>query len=175
MQPSEDADAIQQLASSAFDLDTVALVASAAWPQGQPDAAPVSPGEGAPSPTIRLTQLTPGRLGVEVASERGGMLVFAENWLPGWAVEDIQCPPETPTCEAGTWPAGGLPYFKPVRANLALVGAPIPPGTVQFSLVYRPASIPLGLLLSAVTLLLLAVAGLFSLRKWRNNPRPSQP
>jgi hypothetical protein len=43
-----------------------------------------------------------------------------------------------------------------MRANLTLVGVPVPAGSYTFDLVYQPDSIRIGLWISGATLLLLA-------------------
>jgi hypothetical protein len=42
--------------------------------------------------------------------------------------------------------------FEPLRVNLTLVGVAVPPGAVQFDLVYAPASVQRGLWISGATL-----------------------
>jgi hypothetical protein len=70
--------------------------------------------------------------------------------MPGWRVENVTC---TNAC-ADVAPLG-LPAFVPQRANLTLLGVPIPRGSYQFDLVYQPDSIRNGLWISSLTLALL--------------------
>jgi uncharacterized membrane protein YfhO len=58
------------------------------------------------------------------------------------------------------------------RTNLTLLGVPIPAGSWRFDLVYEPASVRIGLWISGVTLILLALgAGIVF---WRRSS-PARP
>ena len=78
---------------------------------------------------------------------------MADGWLGDWI-----------------WKAAAsakLPYLAPVRADLTLVGVPVPAGIVAFDLVYQPASVRYGLWIAGATLLVLIVLGLWrAVRVW---------
>ncbi|MCC6168624.1 MAG: YfhO family protein [Caldilineaceae bacterium] len=143
----------QMLADHQVDLGGVALVAQ---PIGVEIA--VAPGEAA----VRLTRLAHHRLRVEVSRAAPGFLVVAENWMPGWRVTQVRCA-EPAACLPGSAPGDLL---QPVRADLTLVGVPVPAGEVAFDLVYAPASVRWGLWISGMTaLLLVALIGGSVLRR----------
>ena len=77
--------------------------------------------------------------------------------MPGWRVENVTC---AGGCTNET--SVGLQAFAPQRANLTLIGIPVPAGSFAFDLVYQPDSIRVGLWISGVTLLVLVV-----LAAWR--------
>lgn len=155
----DDKEALALLADHQFDLDTTAVLANTE-PAG---AVPVgsTPGLGgavdATDATVQLQQRGPANLHVAVQNSVGGLLVIAENWLPGWRVQNVACvggcPDETPL---------GLQAFEPRRADLTLLGIPVPAGSFTFDLVYQPDSIRAGLWISGVSLLVLVV-----LTAWR--------
>ena len=157
----DDATAARLLADHAFDLERVALLPNAV-------------GDKLPSPTatgaVTLTQVAPGLLHATVESAAGGLLLFTENWMPGWRVEQATCGVDALPCAAGVWPAADLPYLAPVRADLTLVGVPVPAGQVAFDLVYRPDSVHNGSWISGGTLLVLILLGL-----WHAARRVFQP
>jgi hypothetical protein len=96
---------------------------------------------------VRLWRLAPNRLRAHVRTEHGGLLVVSENWMPGWQATRYDTEAE-----------GG--HGKPlpvVRANLTLLGIPIPPGEITLELVYWPDSVRYGLLVTGTTLVLLAL------------------
>jgi hypothetical protein len=132
-----DAEAWAKLADHQFDLAAAALV--------PPDEAgrleKVSPG----AHEIALAQVADNRLRVHVNSEGGGLLVLAENWMPGWQVTELVCD-DSSACR----PEAGL--FTPLRVNLTLVGLFVPPGEVRFDLVYAPVSVQWGLWIGGATL-----------------------
>lgn len=140
----DDDTAWQMLADHQVDLDSVALLA-------QPVGIDVAAAPGASA--VRLTRLAHHRLRVEASRAVPGFLVVAENWMPGWRVTQVRCA-ESAACVPGSAPGGLL---QPVRADLTLVGIPLPAGEVAFDLVYAPASVRWGLWVSGVTALLLAV------------------
>jgi hypothetical protein len=148
----DDATAAQLLADHTFDLEQVALL---------PGAASAEVAGAASTGAVTLTQLAPGHVRVAVESEAGGLLLVAENWLPGWVVEQAAC--GGAPCPAGVWPAANLPYLAPVRADLTLVGVPVPAGAVAFDLVYRPDSVRDGLWISGVVLALLLAGAVLTL------------
>ncbi len=156
VQPADDEEAVALLADHQFDLDTTAVLAPTG-PGGdiQEGDAGVA---GSSKAQVQLQQRGPANLHVEVQDSPGGLLIIAENWMPGWRVQNVACaggcPDEAPL---------GLPSFEPQRANLTLVGIPVPAGSFTFDPVYRPDSIRWGLWISGVTLLVLAL-----LAAWRS-------
>lgn len=104
---------------------------------GRQSATPSSTsGEGVRS--AQVVQDEPGRLRVQVGGA-GGELVVRRTWFPGWrAIVD------------------GTPRAID-RADYAFQGVPVPPGQHQVELIYRPASLRLGLLVSVTALLALLV------------------
>lgn len=152
VQPATDEEAAQLLADHQFDLETTALL--------PPDQLAVSASSGASAPpganTVQLRQVSPSRVQVEVDGEQDGLLVVSENWMPGWRVEGA--PPGKPVL--------GLTPFGVYRANLTLVGIPVPAGSWRFDLVYDPDSVRYGLWSSGATLALLGLgSGLVFLRR----------
>lgn len=148
-----DDEAIQLLADHQFDLNTVALVPAGATAV-EPSAGPqVQPHSG----TVQVERIAPAHLRVTVADSPGGLLALSENWMPGWRVQNVEC-------KAGCSPGGdagtpvGLPAFEPLRADLTLIGVPLPKGTYTFDLIYQPDSIRNGLWITGAALILLAVA-----------------
>ena len=155
----DDATAAQFLADHTFDLERIALLPGVTGTQVSGEVA---------SGDVRLEQVAPGHLRVAVASATGGLLLLAENWMPGWQVAAATC--DGGACPAGVWPAAELPYLAPVRANLTLVGVPVPAGAVTFDLVYRPDSVRAGLWITGVVLALLLLAlGYRSVASGRNS------
>lgn len=161
-----DKEALALLADHQFDLDATAILAGSG-PTGavQGDSAPAgAPGEsgetgkmGEAGAEIQLQQRGPANLHVAVQDSPGGLLVMAENWMPGWRVQNVTCASGCP--DAATL---GLQAFTPQRANLTLVGIPVPAGSFSFDLVYQPDSVRTGLWISGVTLLVILV-----LAAWR--------
>ena len=100
---------------------------------------------------MQLQRRSPTDLRVSVQDSPGALLVVSENWMPGWRVQNVVC---TDGC-TDTAPLG-LPAFEPQRADLTLIGVPVPPGSYSFDLVYQPDSIRLGLWISGATLLVLS-------------------
>ena len=154
-----DAAAAARLADHAFDLDAAALLP----PESGAQAGSVAGAGG----TLRLGQLAPGRLAV-AAEGGGGLLVVAENWMPGWEVAALE------STAGDAPPVFGLPPFSVQRADLAFLGVPLPPGAHRFELAYRPRSVRLGLWVSGMTLALLVAVGgavLVVDRLWRRRGR----
>lgn len=119
------------------------------------------PGASATPGTVRAARVAPNRLRLTVQGDAPGFLIVAENWMPGWRVDNINC--EAPAvCTPGRAPGELL---QPVRANLTLLGVPIPAGKVTFDLVYAPNSVRMGQMISGgVLLLLLATVGVRGMR-----------
>jgi hypothetical protein len=138
-----DEEAWMLLADHLFDLEGAAVVS----PE---EAAALSP-RATGDYSVMLSRESDNRLHIRASSSGGGLLVVAENWMPGWRTEDIRCDPVA-QCPPGQ-------SFETVRANLTLVGVPVPAGVVEFDLVYEPDSVKWGLWISSATLLALAGAG----------------
>ena len=77
---------------------------------------------------IRLQALGPAHLRVNVDSEQPGIVIVAENWMPGWRVENAACGATPGACDGSGAPVLNLPVLAPVRADLALIGVPVPVG-----------------------------------------------
>ncbi len=152
----DDAAALPLLGDAGFDPRTTALLPPAPNGVGRPlglEDGSVGAGESA----VRLERGGPDRLIAHVRSAGGGLLVVSENWLPGWRA----------TVRRDSAPAVAVPV---VRADLTLLAAPIAAGESTVELVYRPVSVTIGLLITAFSVLLLALAvlwhrGCFGLRR----------
>jgi hypothetical protein len=158
VQPATDEEAVQLLADHQFDLEMTALLPAdlvAAIASAPPGAS-----------TVKLRQVSPSRLQVEVAGEQDGLLVVSENWMPGWRVEGAS--------PAVGDPVLGLTPFTVNRANLTLLGIPVPAGSWRFDLVYDPDSVRYGLWISGATLALLGLGGAAVLL-WRRRKAATQP
>lgn len=141
-----DEETLRSLADHSVDLDVVAFAAEG-W-----SAAPVVVEPGVVSPV--LARRGPNRLQVSIAAPRGGFLVIAEVWMPGWRVAEATC--DGVVCPRAD--ATGRAYLEVVRTNLTLLGLWLPPGEVRFELVYDPVSVRWGLWFSGATLLLVGIA-----------------
>lgn len=149
-----DAEALQLLADHQFDLNTTALL-----PEGFREAPPLPgrpPSSGKTPLFPEAQRIGPAHLRITLHSDAGGLLVVSENWMPGWQVQNVACTSNCTTASQAT--LLGLPAFAPVRANLTLIGIPVPAGSYTFDLLYQPDSIRLGLWISGATALLLAAA-----------------
>ena len=156
----DDATARDRLADHQFDLGRTALL---------PDGVlavdgPVTLAEAGPN-TVALTRLAHNRLAVN-ADGPGGLLVISENWMPGWHVEHALC--DGAPCPGGA--SAGLDLLVPQRANLTLIGVPVPAGAVDFELIYDPRSVRVGLWISLTTVAILLVLGIISLARTRRSP-----
>ncbi len=149
-QPADDDAALKLLADHAFDLESVALLPTEFGPETSLPAA---------TATISLTQPAPGELGVNVAATGAGLLLLAENWMPGWRIENLDG-------AAGGEPILGMAPFSVQRADLTLLAVPVPAGTSSFTLRYSPDSVRFGMWISGGALLLLLL-GLLLLRERR--------
>ncbi len=152
VRPANDEEALQLLADHQFDLNTTAVLASSAQNNdvqmlGDPAVAAAE---------VTVERRSPGHLHITVRNSLGGLLVAAENWMPGWRVQGVTC-----LSDCIDIAPLGLPAFEPLRADLTLIGIPIPPGAYSFNLVYQPDSISNGLWISGSTLALLALLGLW--------------
>jgi hypothetical protein len=88
---------------------------------------------------------------VQVASPTPGLLIVSENWLPGWRVVATRWPVDAPP-----------PLDEPLRANLTLLGLPVPAGEVEVELRYRPDSVRFGLAVGAASAGVLLVAAVIA-------------
>ncbi|HEX4458631.1 MAG TPA: YfhO family protein, partial [Polyangia bacterium] len=80
----------------------------------------------------RVVADTPERLRLRCRSDRMSFAVVADSWFPGWTARvDGQRAPI-------------------VRANLAMRAVPLPAGEHEVTLVYRPAHLGLGFVMSAL-------------------------
>jgi len=163
-----DAEAVKLLADHTFDLETIALVAGPDRqpPPAQAPAADVQ-AEATPGGTIQMQALAPAHLRVSVDSPQAGLLIIAENWMPGWHVENTACGVANEECQPANGTALNLPLFTPMRADLTLVGVPVPAGVAQFDLVYRPDSVRVGLWIGGLMLVIVLVVGVVRGWGWR--------
>ncbi len=164
----DDAAARPWLADARLDLATTVILPPATDPDGGSIAAARTAGH----PPLLLTdgllaasgqnavavqRLTPGHMRLDVQSEHGGLLLVSENWMPGWQA----------TQRSGDGTIQQLPVL---RADLAFLGIPVGSGQSAIDLVYRPASVRWGLLISCLTLALLLLLTL-----WRRRLTDMQP
>ena len=143
VQSLEDGPALPLLADARFDPSATALLPPVTDTAGRagfsPEGLLVLPGQN----SVQWQVLAPGRLRVDVQSERGGMLMVSENWLPGW---------QATVRHEGYEESASVPVL---RADVVFLGVPLNPGHSVVELTYRPASVRLGLMISGVTLALL--------------------
>jgi hypothetical protein len=123
----------QRLASDSFDLSRQVLLP--ALPAGWSGPAAASDSDGS---VVWLERL-PERLALTVASPQPAILVLSELSYPGWRV----------TVDGAAAPL--------LEANGLLRAVALEAGTHQVELAYRPASVTVGLALSAATLLAVVV------------------
>jgi hypothetical protein len=136
----------QRLARDSFDLARQVLLP--ALPAGW--SGPGEPSDGGSS-VVWLERL-PERLALEVASPQPAILVLSELSYPGWRV----------TVDGAAAPL--------LEANGLLRAVALEAGTHQVELVYQPASVTIGLALSAATLLAVVVGlALLAARRRRQN------
>lgn len=145
----DDREARARLADPAFDVENRALLPLPGDPYG--GLAQIDPGTRAATGTnhVQLARLAPNRLRVDVQSEHGGLLVVSENWMPGWRA--------TLTSGDGA-PAQAVPVR---RADLTFLGVAVPRGSSRVDLVYWPDSVRLGLVISSITLVVIAAWALY--------------
>jgi hypothetical protein len=95
----------------------------------------------APQGTARIASLRSDRVRLEVESEAPARVVLLDAWDPGWRAT-----------------LDGVPV--PVEAaDLAFRGVRVPAGRHAIEMSYRPAAVPLGLAVSALSLVLVVMAG----------------
>ncbi len=162
VQSLEDGPALPLLADTRFDPSATALLPPVTDTAGRAGFAAegllATPGQN----TVRMEQLAPGRLRLDVQSEHGGLLVVSENWLPGWKATVRRDGNET---------AIGVPVL---RADVTFLGVPVTPGHSVVELAYRPASVRLGLLISGGILLALVAAVLWRMKRRTEAERDSE-
>jgi len=139
----DDAAARPLLGDAGFDPGTTALLPPAVNGVGRPAGLEDGALAGAGESAVRLARVGPDRLIAHVQSRGGGLLIVSENWLPGWRAA-VRRPGDPAATSAAV-----------VRADLTLIGVPVPPGESTVELSYRPASVAIGLLISAASALLL--------------------
>lgn len=148
VEPAGDVEAARLLGDHSFDIERIALM--------PPDVLDVAQGDGdVDAFDIHLARPAFNQLAVTIHSEQGGFLVISENWLPGWRVENAECGVGNGECGSLQSPITDLPLLSVQRTNLTLLGVPVPPGAVRFSLVYWPERVQLGLWISGGALVLL--------------------
>jgi hypothetical protein len=120
----EDAAALTRVQDPSFDPRTDVVLATSAAP---------ADATGAPG-TTRVVERRADRLVIEATLPSPGYVVDVETWDPGWraSVDGREVPL--------------------LRANVAFRAVPVPAGSHRVELVYRPLSVRLGLLVSALAL-----------------------
>ncbi len=150
----DDKDAKTRLADPTFDVDNLALLPLPEAQDGGPSDSEMTVQATAPGTNaIQLARLAPNRLHIDVKSENGGLLVVSENWMPGWRAT-------LTTSDASE--ARSVPVW---RADLTLLGLAVPAGSSRIDLVYAPDSVHLGLVISALALVLVGVWAIYRLRR----------
>ena len=158
----DDAAARPWLADSRLDVEATALLPRWGGNKGsfrdwQHDALLAFPGQN----QITLARNADNQLRIDVQSERGGLLVVSENWMPGWQATQV---------DPDGRPLRRLPVL---RADLTLLGIPVQAGASHIDLVYQPASVRWGLLIGGLTLLQLGAALIWRRRRGRGgSPYP---
>ncbi|HRJ42326.1 MAG TPA: hypothetical protein PL105_10610, partial [Caldilineaceae bacterium] len=109
----DDTAALALLADHNFDLSQTALL-----PPEFSQWASLTDTPPSPHPTIYFSQIAPNRKRISVVDNPGGLLLIAENWMPGWRVDSPFPTPQSP-----------IPVL---RAHLTLLALPIPAGNLTF-------------------------------------------
>jgi hypothetical protein len=105
---------------------------------------------------IQFDRHTPNELQLRVATSAEGYLVLSEVWYPGWRA----------------W-VDGAPA--PVlRANYAFRAVYLPPGEHVVRMTYAPSRWPVGLAISATTLIAVLVALILPTRSGLSTPKPER-
>ncbi len=99
--------------------------------------------------TLQWVRIEPAHLVLDATLPADGLIVLSEVAYPGWQVQLDGSP---------------VPVL---RANLTLRGIPVPAGTHRIDMVFRPWTVRLGLVLSAVTLLVALIRALYARRSNR--------
>ncbi len=139
----QDKKAVWALATYQIDPASVAVIAPDEATKLSPTLSP------APSSRedIHIQRLASNRVQLLIPAGPGGLLILSENWMPGWEATLVQ-------------DAGGnarndqLPV---VRADITLLGIAMPEGGGLVEVSYQPASVRLGLAITLITLLILAI------------------
>jgi len=104
--------------------------------------------QGGEPASVQVVRYETNALEIAVDSDAEGYLVLSDPFYPGWRAE-----------------LDGRPVTI-LRANYAFRAVRIPPGAHRLTMTFRPASWSVGLALSGLTLLALAVAWLVSVAGW---------
>jgi len=150
------------LVDPTFDVETMALLPPDAVHDSALIEASAEPGDH----TVQIERIVPNRLHIAVESASGGLLIISENWMPGWRVREAEC--AVRGAQFGVQDSG-CERLRVVRANLTFIGVPVPPGVVEFDLVYWPHSVFYGLVISGVTVILLALVSAVRLGRRRRS------
>jgi len=135
---------LERLAEPDFDPYSEALVTE---PLASPVAGPQDGGG-----QVRLVEYSPSRLAIEVEQAYDGLLVLSENYYPGWQAKvDGR---EVPI----------------VRTNAVLRAVEVPAGEHRVEMAFKPVSVALGAAISATTLLLGSLYGLWCVIGCVRNP-----
>lgn len=141
-----DSEALQRLAAPGFraDLRAVSVGSIPGWTN------PATAGPTTPAGTASVRHHGDERVALEIEAERPGLLVLADAWFPGWKVS-----------------VDG--HERPIhRVNHAFRGVLVQPGDREVIFTYAPDSFRTGAWVSiAALLLILALAGIFQLRRPR--------
>ena len=98
------------------------------------DAPLAGSGEDTGASTVRWVRREPAHLQLDVVLPADGLLVLGEVYYPGWQTRVDGNPVPT------------------LRANLALRAVPVPAGQHQVEMIYRPWTVPAGIILSVLVL-----------------------
>ncbi len=156
----DDAAALPRLSDGGLNLAQTALLPPAVNGSGRPIGLEDGILANAGASEVQVEQIAPGHLRIHLKSEYGGYLVVSENWLPDWHATIQDGDPSTPLRAMQASPAQDASSVEaPVlRTNLTFLGLPVAAGEKTLELSYRPASVRWGLLISGLTIVLLAGA-----------------
>lgn len=149
-----DGDAKTLLADHTFDLETTVVL--------PPESAALAADPVTATTSIHLNRISPEKLQVTGSTDQPGVLIVSENWMPGWRVESAG-----PSDEPSNPLVPGMEPGSVQRVDLSLIGVPLPAGDFDFALVYDPASVRVGLWISAAALLALVIASALAWRARR--------
>jgi membrane protein YfhO len=138
----------EQLLEQLKHLDpTEEALVSDALPAGWPTRTPL--GRLVPLPPVRIAEYTPHRVRLETTVDEPVLLILSDTYAPGWQALD-----------------NGRPVVI-LRADHALRGVPLGPGSHVVEFRYRQPEFWLGLAISGATALGLAVSGVLARRRPR--------
>jgi hypothetical protein len=138
----------EQLLEQLKHLDpTEEALVSDALPAGWPTRTPL--GRPVPLPPVRIAEYTPHRVRLETTVDEPVLLILSDTYAPGWQALD-----------------NGRPVVI-LRADHALRGVPLGPGSHVVEFRYRQPEFWLGLAISGATALGLAVSGVLARRRPR--------